>query len=532
MKNLLLLFTWMTTFYISASAQWWNYYPNYPPDNTDVKVDSTNLPLVFITVKGEEISRYDKILGHMVVIANRNGSMNYSDTIKHPGQHIDFDGPISIKYRGNTSFGGDWDYTKKPMNVRTLKNASLDSKKAKVSLAGLAEDNYWTFLAPWQDISYIRDVLTMTLARDGAAFAPEMRYCEVFIDNIYYGIYILSERATKGKHRLNLWDVGYDDTGEAIEDLTGDFCVEIDRQEGSYYTSRYRPVYTNGSQIQGKYITYQYEIPDEEDFELLPSGTKQAINDEINKMEAAFAQDDYTDEQTGYRNYIDVSSFIDYEIAQEVGNNIDGYRLSTPMYKYSKTHAEKAGDNSRWKMCLWDFNIAYGHSFGYYFSPYRKAWRYTANDIMCNWEYDDDQLIPFYWYKLMRDPTYVKEVQKRYTERRKTNYSKENISSIIDSLQHILNLNGAVNRDNEAWSNHFENWQYDISSVEDFILERLNWMDREWYVEGSSDISLPTINDNVIEGIYDVNGQRLATPGKGFNIIRERDGSSRRIFIK
>lgn len=532
MKKYLLVFTFLIQFSFSAQAQWWDYNPNYPPYNTEVQIDSTNLPLVFITVNNEEISRYDKILGHMKVISNHNDSLNYTDTIKHPGQHIDFDGPITVKYRGNTSFGSDWDYTKKPMNVRTLKEADLESKKDKVKLAGLGKDNYWTFLAPWQDISYIRDVLTMTLAQNGAAFAPKMRYCEVFIDNIYYGVYILSERATKGKHRLNLWDVGFDDQDNEIEDLSGDFCVEVDRPEGSYYTSKYRPVYTNGSEIKYKYITYQYCYPDAEDFDSLPSGTQQAIDAEIHEMETAFAQDNYTNEETGYRNYIDVPSFIDYEIAQEVSNNIDGYRLSTPMYKYSRTHAEETGDNSRWKMCLWDFNIAYGHSFGYYYQPYRKKWRYTANDIMCNWQYDDTQLIPFYWQKLMKDSTYIKEVQARYSERRRTNYSDRNVIAVIDSLQNLLLAYDAVNRDNEAWSNHFELWLYNLESVKDFTLDRLAWMDQYWYIEESSSINPPSVEEDAIEGTYDLNGRRLAKPEKGFFIIRMKDGSTRKGFMR
>ncbi len=532
MKRIVILLAWMMLCSISAQAQWWYDDINYPPYDRTVKVDSTNFPLVFITVNGEEISRYDKILGHMTVIANHNDSLNYADTIKHPGQRIDFDGPISIKYRGNTSFGSDWENTKKPMNVRTLREASLDSKKAKVSLAGLDKDNNWTFLAPWQDISYIRDVLTMQLAQGGEVFTPEMRYCEVFIDNIYYGIYILSERATKGKNRLNLWDVGQDDNGNAIDDLTGDFSVEVGRREGTYYTSRYRPVYSNGSKIQGKYITYQYKDPDEADFDSLPAGTRSAINHEINQMEAAFASNDYTNEQTGYRKYIDVTSFIDYEIAQEVGNNIDGYRLSTPMYKYSKTHAEKTRDNDLWKMCLWDFNIAYGHSFGSYYSPSRREWRYTANDIMCDWDSDDEQLIPFYWYKLMKDSAYIRDVQVRYSERRKTNYSNNNIAQIVDSLENLLNSQHAVDRDNQAWGYHFDNWEYDILDVKYFTLDRLAWMDQQWFVEASASIMAPESEGDEIEGIYDINGHRLASPRKGINIIRMRDGSSRKLLVK
>ncbi len=198
-------------------------------------------------------------------------------------------------------------------------------------------------------------------------------------------------------------------------------------------------------------------------------------------MEDSFAASDY---KKRYGNYIDITSFIDYEIAQEVSNNIDGYRLSTPMWKYSKTRAQTIGNNDRWKIALWDFNIAYGHSFGSYYEPSRAAWRYTANDIMDDYDSDDAQLIPFYWYKLMNDNAFIDQFKARYAVRRQKSYSNARVQAICDSLQALLDL-GAANRDKDAWrdptksqwNNNFTNWKGEISKVVSFTQERLKWMD-------------------------------------------------------
>ena len=478
---------------------------NYPPINT-VSFTKSNLPIVIITTPNQ-LNRKTRVFGHMVVINNvdENGNpmTNYVDTVAYPNQNIECDNPIALKWRGSSSFGNDGTQTKKPISVKTLKDGAtdIDGKKDKVKLLGMGKDNDWVLLAPWQDASYVRDILTMTMARGGSVFAPQMRYCEVIFNGIYYGIYILSERATKGKNRLNLWDYGVAEDADgkeyATDDTTGDFHVEIDRPMNNYtgeveyyYTSRYHPVWTSGREITDKYIIYQYKDPEEEDFaaDKLGESARQAVHTAIDNMETAFYQNAYFDASGNFNN-IDATSFMDFEIAQEVSNNIDGYRLSTPMYKYSTTHAQALGDNDKWKMALWDFNIAYGHSFGSYYKPSRAAWRYTANDIMdsqlgSGGTYNDDQLIPFYWRTLMNDDSYVEKLKERYTARRKSSYTDARVQTICDSLRAILNQD-AVTRDNQAWNYNFNGWSSEIDDVVSFTKSRLAWMDAYWLVSST-----------------------------------------------
>jgi len=473
---------------------------NFPPYDTSVKVESTNLPIVFINVKGQVIERENKTLCTIKIINNANG-INYGDTVAYPNQTVDWYGPATIKYRGNSSFTGS---DKKPFAIRPLKTWNLNSDKDKVKIMGMGKDNDWTLLAPWEDKSYMRDVLTMEVARGGNSFVSNMKFCEVYLDGAYRGIYLMSERPTKGKNRLNLNDVGADNG-----DMTGDFHVEIDRNdEDHYYTSKHHPVMVNGNEVTGKNITYQYKEPEYDDFTSLPSGAEAAEEQTIDDMENAFASSNYKDTETGYRAYIDVSSFIDFEITQEFSNNIDGYRLSSPLYKYSKTHAQSLGTNAKWKTALWDFNIAYGNVS--YYSPNSDVWRYEANDYMY---YADNQLIPFFWYKLMNDASYVKELKARWAVVREANYAGSYITNKIDSLQSVLTANGALTRDNKAWSNHFGTLSSEVSTLKNFITNRLSFLDEGWL---SGDPGTVVILPVAIKNGYNADVIAEATPTSSY----------------
>ena len=485
---------------------------NYPPFSTNVQLKESNLPIVLITTPNK-LNRFTREMGRMVVINNGQGALNYSDTTAHKGQKIECNLPIALKWRGSSSFGNDGTQTKKPISIKTLKEGAtlVTDKKEKVKLLNMGKDNDWALLAPWHDVSYVRDVLTMELARDGYTYAPRMRFCEVMFNGVYYGVYILSERATKGDDRLDLWD--YDNKKKVSEeDVYGDFHVEIDRAENFYthekephYTSKYHPVWSSGLEITDRVITYQYKDPEEEDFvgEEWGESARSYLHTAIDRMEESFRTDNYAEL---YPQYIDINSFIDFEIAQEHSNNLDGYRLSAPMWKYCKTHAQNLGTNDKWKIALWDFNVAYGHrTFGLDQVPIRDAWRYTANDILHDANNGDGELIPFFWYKLMNDDAYISQLKARYTQRRQTRYTDQRVNAICDSIRELLD-NGPVNRDNQAWRNQFNNWKNEIEYVKQYSKDRLAWMDARWYVDGdgydnpffpsSSDKAIPLVVDH------------------------------------
>lgn len=451
---------------------------NYPPTrNASVAFTESNLPIVLLTVDGKTIQREERITCKMTIINNGEGKTNYVDMVAHPGQKIDYDGYISIKYRGNSSFNSS---DKKPYGFKTIdKPLEEGGKKTKVKLLGLGKDNDWAFLAPFSDKSMLRDVLTFELGRPYFDWVPSSRHCELMLDGKYYGIYILTERPGKGKQRLNL-----NDPGEDEGDLTGDWHVEIDRDdEDHYYRSKYHPYGMSGTFDYSRYITYQYDDPEYEDFADLPAGTEKAIQKSIDDMEDCFASDTYTDPVNGYRKYIDVTSFIDYLLSTEFCFNIDGYRLSSHMYKYSETRAKNEGLDSRWKCTLWDFNIAYGNA-NYNNGSSTNLWQYDFNSRTT-----DPQAVPFWWRRLLDDPAFQADLKARWAQYRQEQYSDEAIEAKIDSMSTRLTSGGAMDRNEAAWGmfgrqvwpNAYvgNSYQDEIDYLKSWIRKRLRFMDKQ-----------------------------------------------------
>ena len=465
--------------FVVARAQQWDNYRSLLADQT-VQIDETNLPIIFIDVSGNTIQKNNYILGRMKIIHNGDGQLNYGDTIAHPNQNVDYEGWIAIKYRGNSSFSNS---DKKPYQIRTLKEDLLPDEggeKQKVSLLGMGKDNKWMFIAPWGDKVMFRDILSFELARPWMDFVPTVKLCEVFLDGVYYGVFGFGERVSKGKQRLNLHDPGEDG-----DDLTGDFHVEVDRPEGSFYASRYYPWRNmQGDEKRNFTIYYQHKEPEQDDWASLPSGTRTQINRLIDQMESAFVSEDYANPEGGYRQHINELSMIDYMLSTEVANNIDNYRLSTHFYKYSNTRAENEGLDPRWKMAIWDYNLGWGNA-DYNRGNQTDAWVWQLNTYS-----DDAYQVPFYWYQAMNDGLYVEHLRQRWQQYREGNHSDTRLMATIDSLANMLTSHGAVERNQQAWNiigrygwpNAYvgRTYEEDLNYMKQWARARLRFLDDNW----------------------------------------------------
>ena len=520
-KEYYLLF--LVFYFTSANAQDINNYRCLLKDST-VKIEKTNLPIVFISVGKKMIQYEDYILAQMKIIYNGEGEYNYGDTILHPNQLVDYEGCIALRYRGHSSFINS---DKKPYAFRTLKDAKLPSeggKKEKVSLLGMRKDSKWAFLAPWADRSMIRDVLSFELARPWMDFVPETRFCELILDGTYYGVFILTERVSSGKNRLNLSDSN--DIGKEGET---DILVYVDRGDAPYYQSNFHPYGANGI-VMDKTVKYEYKFPDPKDFSVLPLETNYYIDREINRMEEVFATGAYEK----YKDVIDVTSFIDYMLSTEVSNNIDGYRLSTYLYKYSPSTARKEGYSEKWKMALWDFNFAWGNT-KYNGHVSNTIWHYNIN---FREDYQNDlNWVPFYWHKMLKDDKYVSLLKLRWKQYRISNHSIIAIYNKIDSLTNILVTGGGISRNENAWrifdtsiwgvGYNVESYEEEISHLKRWIEGRLEFMDKELIdATGIKEIEL---SDGSVE-LYNFQGVKLKEIPRNKPYIIKDKGKSRIII--
>ena len=467
MKRLLLLVLAVLT--LTGTARAWSWW-NYPPDNQEVGMRSTNLPIVWIDVDGEYIDRYERITARMRIIHNGDGQLNYADTVAHPGQTIDYEGYVALRYRGSSSFSMS---DKKPYSFRPLdKPLEEGGTKKKVNILGMGKDNDWALLAPYADKSMMRDLLAFEVSRPWMEYTPQGRYCEMFLDGTYYGVYILTETVSKGKHRINLPDPGVN--GDSI---TGGYIMEVNRIDDEVtYTSKYHPLSSQGTVYPNQYINFQYKSPDYED---LTDEQVDYITGRIDQMEQslwAYRPGGATD----YENYLDVTNFIDYQIAMELGHNVDAYRLSGKFFK------RRDSVDARFKMVVWDMNLAYGNS-DYYNGWRTDTWMYKNNNTMN--AQGDPQLIPFWWYKLNTSPDYTTALKKRWAQYRRSNLREEAIMATVDSLANVLTRQGAERRNSMAWPrwgeyvwpNYYvaDSFQDEVSYLKQWLSDRIAWMDEQ-----------------------------------------------------
>ena len=128
---------------------------NYKPYNTDVVLEKTNLPIVFVNTRDVDgnttaIHKAYRVSVRMKIIDNING-LNYGDTIAYAGQRVDYEGWVGIKYRGSSSFSQS---DKKPYGFRTLKTSDVNGEKDKVKLLSVQK-----MMDKW----YVRKILRRDL---------------------------------------------------------------------------------------------------------------------------------------------------------------------------------------------------------------------------------------------------------------------------------------------------------------------------------------------------------------------------------
>ena len=452
----------------SHANSWWD---NYRPDNSNVRLTSTNLPIVWIDVDGQYIDRDERITARMKIIHNGNGQLNYADTVAHPGQRIDYEGYVALRYRGSSSFSMS---DKKPYSFRPLdKPLEEGGVKQKVKILGMGKDNNWALLAPYADKSMMRDLLAFEVSRPWMEYTPQGRYCELYLDGIYYGVYILTEVVSAGKHRVNLPDPGIEG-----DELTGGYIMEVNRTDGEVtHLSKYHPVSNTGARYSNMYINFQYKSPDYED--MTPEQVNY-INNRIDEMETTLWNYRPTG-STSYRDYIDELNFIDYQIAMELGHNVDGYRLSGKFFK------RRDSEDARFKMVVWDNNLSYGNA-DYYDGWRTDTWMYKNNNTL--YAYGDQQMIPFWWYKLNTNSEYTAALKQRWAQYRRSNLRSDRIMATVDSLATVLTSNGAESRNSRAWPrwgvyvwpNYYvaDNFNDEVAFLKQWINDRIAWMDAQY----------------------------------------------------
>jgi hypothetical protein len=377
---------------------------------------------------------------------------------------INHRGHISIKYRGNSSFDAS---AKKPFSLKTQDEtlSNID-----VNLLGIGADKDWELIAPYNDRSLIRDMLVFNLMHPYLDYTPGGKYCELVLNGVYQGIYILVAKVDRGDNRIDL-----PKPGASGNNLTGGYQLEIDRNDEPVFWCNYHPRDLYGNSL-NQNTCYQYKYPEYEDYTDGMMTQKSYIENRVHQFEDAVASADFKDAERGYRKEVDVTSLIDVMLAQEFTHNVDGYRLSSPFYKY------RDSKDPRFKFTIWDFNISMGNA-DYYEGWRTEGWQWNMNRLSNG----DANMIPFFFKRVLEDEVFRMEMRERWAHFRQTEFSDQSIQNKIDSLQTLLseattrNFTAWPYWGSSVWPNYYvsNSWADELNYLKAWIKKRLAWMDSQ-----------------------------------------------------
>ena len=406
------------------------------------------LPILVIDTESQQILDEPKINVHLGVIDNGPGQIN---NITDP--YNGYDDIIGIELRGQTSQF----FPKQPYGFETRDENGANNN---VELLGMPAENDWVLHNPFSDKSLLRNVLAYKIAEELMDYAPRTRLCEVILNDQYQGIYVLTEKIKVDDGRVDIARLRPEDISG--DELTGGYLIKIDKP--------YQEISLGWRSTQNTFFYFHDPKIDE-----LNTTQKQYIIDWMNGFESSLLGPNFADPTTGYQSYVDINSFVDFFIVNEISRNVDGYRLSTYLHK------DKDSEGGLLKMGpVWDFNLGFGNA-DYCDGWKTNGWSYQFNQVCPG----DAWQVPFWWDRLMLDPTFKSAIKMRWETLRTDFLSDQNMTACIDDL--VSNMGQAPTRNFQqwpvlaeyVWPNSYvgDNYNNEITFLKDWLLDRMEWID-------------------------------------------------------
>ncbi len=228
-----------------------------------------------------------------------------------------------IRGRGNSTWIV---YPKKPYRLRFDEDTSI---------FGMPKANNYVLLAEYADKSLMRNTIVQKMGSlcDTLAYSLETRFVELYINNVYNGLYVLTEQVEFQKNKLDIESIaGTANTG---------YLMELDMR---FFDQMIVPgfdwIVVSGS-------PYEIKEPKSDD-PLYSNIHAQYMFDYITSVEEALTND------FGYESLIDVDAWIDFFIIHELTKNVD--------VGFSSVYLIKEKDGLLKPGPLWDFDFSLGNA--------------------------------------------------------------------------------------------------------------------------------------------------------------------------
>jgi len=276
-----------------------------------------------------------------------------------------------IRGRGNSS----WSYPKKPYRIGFRED---------VSLFGNAARQNWVLLAEYLDPTFLATAIAFELGEGvfQMPFTCTYQPVNVYYNGRYDGLYTLTE------HRQADPNGSTGAPGRVgIDQEDGGWFIEID----SYWDE------------DPKFRTDNYDLPvmiKAPEYDPNPEESDnpfyEFIKNDMNQLCDSMASNGFP--ENGYRDFIDMNSFVDFLIVNEIVSNHEmRYPKSTFAYKQDKDGKINMGP-------LWDFDWA----FSFYGAEHRYFTSYTGRLLRHD-----------FFLRFFEDPLFVAMYKERWNEKYK-----------------------------------------------------------------------------------------------------------------
>ena len=270
-------------------------------------------------------------------------------------------------------------------------------------------------------------------------YASRYRFFELYLNGDYRGLYVLLEKIKRDNSRVDI---------RANRDTVADksFIIKRDKFDGGDNEHFELP--------HAQKIQYHYPKPRD----ITPQEI-QFIRSYISNVENVLYSSYFTHLTSGYAKYLDVDSWVDYLLLQNISKNNDGFHFSNFFYR------DRGGKLVHGP--IWDFNLAFGNV------------NYNDNEKTDGW---------WYWFwnrQLMNDPRFQAKVYERWWELREDQFKPENIFHFIDST--AASIDAEQKRNFKRWptlgtyiwpNNVFPaTYGEEITYLKQWIQARIDWID-------------------------------------------------------
>ena len=341
-------------------------------------------------------------------------------------RHFDSLSDLSMKIRGRGN--STWFlHPKKPFQMK------LSDKSA---FLGMPEDKKWLFLAEYSDKTMLRNTLAFELGyMSNLDWTPAGEFAEVYLNGEYNGTYNITQKVEASSNRVAIGDTGYLLELDQLHRIDPDDIYFESTATEKFIINIKEPELDHGSE------EFRY------------------IENLIADFEEALFGANFQDENTGYKKYINLESFIDWYLVSEITKNVDSQWYSSIYLNVMPGEKIKMGP-------LWDFDLAFGNT-DYADTQYYQGWWVRFNP----------------WYeRLFQDPAFTQMVKDRFT------YFKNNEDLIIQKIDmYAEKLKWAQAENDQKWQTIgkyvwpnpviYDTYQEEVDHLKNWYLARMQWLE-------------------------------------------------------